>query len=160
MVLSAAIGAALYPDPQWARLTALWRELYPLHDDLAPAARRLIGMVERTIPDFVRTLLGFRPPKLGGASLAEAMRPEERSPARLREHWRRSQGRFEALRGAPPSLAFAIVGQARADGTLTPEGEGRLLVDLLTYWALRSTLETTEFAATRPRVRPAPAPMG
>src|SRR5688572_24024062 len=24
MVLSAAIGAALYPDPQWARLTALW----------------------------------------------------------------------------------------------------------------------------------------
>jgi len=160
MVLSAAMGEALYPDPQWARLTALWRELYPLNDDVAVPARRLIGMVERTIPDFVRLLLDFRPPRLGGESLREAMRPEGRTPAKLREHWRRSGGRFQALRDAPPSLAFAIVGQARADGTLTPEGEGRLLVDLLTYWALRSTLETTEFAATRSRVRPALAPMG
>lgn len=160
MVLSAAMGAALYPDPQWARLTALWEELYPLNDDVAPPARRLIGMVRSTIPDFVQLLLGFRPPRLGGESLAEAMRPDARTPARLREQWRRSRGRFHALRDLAPSLAFAIVGQARADGTLTPEGEGRLLVDLLTYWALRSTLETTEFAATRPRVRPALAPMG
>lgn len=160
LVLSAAMGAALYPDPQWSRLTALWRELYPLNDDVAAPARRLIGMVERTIPDFVRLLLDLRPPKLGGESLAEAMRPQRRTPALLRERWRRSGGRFQALRDAPPSLAFAIVGQARADGTLTPEGEGRLLVDLLTYWALRSTLETTDFAATRSRVRPALAPMG
>jgi hypothetical protein len=33
-------------------------------------------------------------------------------------------------------------------------------VDLLTYWALRSTLETTDFAATRPRQRPAAATTG
>jgi hypothetical protein len=160
LLLSAAIGDALYPDPQWGRLSTLWGELYPLGDDVNPAARRLIGMVRHTIPDFVRALLGFRPPRLRGESLAEAMRPEERAPARLRDQWRRSRGRFQALRDLAPSLAFAIVGQARADGTLTPEGEGRLLVDLLTYWALRSTLETTDFAATRSRVRPALAPMG
>jgi len=160
LLLSAAMGAALYPDPQWARLSALWNELYPLNEDVAAPARRLIGMVRHTIPDFVRLLAGFRPPRLGGESLAEAMRPDDRAPARLREQWERSRGRFRALRDLAPSLAFAIVGQARADGTLTPEGEGRLLVDLLTYWALRSTLETTDFAATRSRVRPALAPMG
>jgi hypothetical protein len=158
--LSAAMGAALYPDPQWARLSTLWSQLYPLNDDVAPAARGLIALVERTIPDFVRLLVDFRPPGLRGESLGQAMRPEGRAPARLRDMWRRSRGRFAALREVPPSLAFAVVGQARADGTLSPEGEGRLLADLLTWWALRSTLETTHFAATRSRAAAALAPMG
>ena len=34
-----------------------------------------------------------------------------------------------------------MVGQARARGLLTPEGEDRLLGRLISYWALQSTLE-------------------
>lgn len=149
--LSAAMGAALYPDPQWGRLSRLWAELYPLNQDVAPAARALIGQVERTIPEFVRLLMDFRPPLLRGESLAEALRPRDREPARLRALWARWRGRFDLLRDNPPTLAFAVVGQARADGTLGPEAEARLLADLLTFWALRATLENTDYAASRTR---------
>jgi hypothetical protein len=34
-----------------------------------------------------------------------------------------------------------VIGQARARGLLTPEGEDRLLGRLISYWALQSTLE-------------------
>ena len=48
---------------------------------------------------------------------------------------------------APPSLVFAALGQAKADGGLSPEDESDLLAKLLTYWAMRSTLDTSEYCA-------------
>jgi hypothetical protein len=44
---------------------------------------------------------------------------------------------------APPSLVFATLGQARAADRLHPELESRVLGNLLTHWALRSTLDTS-----------------
>jgi hypothetical protein len=41
---------------------------------------------------------------------------------------------------ASPALVFAVLGQARADGRLSPEDESALLAKLLTHWALASTL--------------------
>ena len=43
---------------------------------------------------------------------------------------------------AAPTLVFAVLGQARAEGRLTPEEEAHLFGKLLTHWALRSTLES------------------
>jgi hypothetical protein len=54
---------------------------------------------------------------------------------------------------SPPSLVFAVLGQARADGKLSPEDESDLLVKLLTYWAMRSTLDISAFCASLPRQR-------
>ena len=39
-----------------------------------------------------------------------------------------------------PAVAFAVLGQARAEGKLSPEDESRTLEHLLFYWAVRSTL--------------------
>jgi hypothetical protein len=158
--LSCAMGAALYPDPQWARLSRVWEAYYPLHADLPASQRGLIDALEETMPAFVRFLVGFRPPALRGDSLGEAMRTRERRPERLRALYRTWRGSFEKLRSGAPSLVFAVLGQARADGTLAPEEESRLLANLLTYWALRSALDTSEFAARRPRARAALAPTG
>lgn len=149
--LGCAIGQALYPDPQWARLARLWTSYYPLTEDLRPERRAVIAALEETTPALVRLLLAFRPPALRGASLGEAMRVEERRPSRLRALFEKWRAPWSRMRAAPPSLAFAVLGQGRADGTLTPEDENRMLADLLTYWALRGTLESTEFSATRPR---------
>jgi hypothetical protein len=85
------------------------------------------------------------------------MRVHERQPARLRDHHREWGRSFRRLREAPPSLAFAILGQARFDGGLTPEAESRMLANLLTYWALRSTLETSRISASARPPRRAPA---
>ena len=49
---------------------------------------------------------------------------------------------------APPTVAFAVLGQARASGRLSPERESRLLRRLIASWAVRSSLETAR-ATTR-----------
>jgi hypothetical protein len=79
--------------------------------------------------------------------------PEERSPARLTAlfgAWHRVPVQMYR---SPPSLVFAVLGQARADGKLSPEDESELLAKLLTYWAMRSTLDMSAFCATPPRRR-------
>jgi hypothetical protein len=152
--LSCAMGNALYPDPQWARAAALWASFYPLvdpgHEESALDARRrrLVELLDRMIPPLVELLVHHRPRSLRGESVLEAMRVHERQPARLRDHHREWGRSFRRLREAPPSLAFAILGQARFDGGLTPEAESRMLANLLTYWALRSTLETSRISAS------------
>jgi hypothetical protein len=48
------------------------------------------------------------------------------------------------MRRAPPSLAFAAIGQARADGEITPEAESRTLSELLRFWALKDALKVAD----------------
>jgi hypothetical protein len=93
-------------------------------------------------------------------SLAESMPVAERKPSRLRallQQWRPS---LDGIRAAPPSLAFAVIGQARADRTISTREESRLLAELLTGWALRSTIDASVAYSARfePRLtRPAAA---
>lgn len=148
--LSCALGAALHPDPQWARLTALWESLYPV-DDRDAQSMRLLASLEATVPAFVDVLVNHRPEALRGETMAEALVARDRSPMQLRRLFRSWHGSPEAARGISPSLAFAVIGQARADGRLSPQTESRWLMDLLTYWALRSTLNLTELRASGER---------
>lgn len=143
MLLSCAIGGALYPHPQWERLARLWETFYPLHDDLTPQKRDLLVRLRQGIPAFVQLLVHHRPESLRGKSLMEAFAVQERQPARLQAQFQEWRGSFHRMRSAPPSYVFAVIGQARADGRITPEHESRLLADLLTYWAMRRTLDTS-----------------
>jgi hypothetical protein len=45
------------------------------------------------------------------------------------------------------------MGQARWDGKLSPEDESLLLCKLLTFWALRATLNMSEICAAAPVAR-------
>jgi len=147
VALSAAMGNALYPHPQWEHLTALWEALYPLSpldDDRAA----LIATLRAGLPELVEWLAGHRPAALRGLSLREALGVDERQPTRLRALHRRWSTRPSSLREAAPSLVFAVVGQARADGAITPEEESRTLAELLRYWALRSTLDASALGAS------------
>jgi hypothetical protein len=69
----------------------------------------------------------------------------------LWESFRRHRGQ---IRDVAPSVAFAVLGQARAIGELTPESEARTVESLLTYWALRSTLDVAELAASLKTAQP------
>ncbi|HZN75524.1 MAG TPA: hypothetical protein VFC00_28150 [Micromonosporaceae bacterium] len=148
--LSAAIGAALYPDPQWTQLARLWANLYP-PDGLAPEWRDELARLDASIPDFVRRLLGFRPPALHGRCLGEALMAPDRSPRRLVAAWLKVRDSDRLLASQPPALVFAMVGQARAARLISPERESRLLGQLLTHWALRSSLDVSMLCASRPR---------
>jgi hypothetical protein len=147
--LSCAMGRALYPHRQWDALAAMWESFYPTAG-LDEARQRLLATLEASMPGFVTLLVNHRPKTLRGDSLLEAMAVEDRQPARLAAYWRSWRVSPARMRAAAPSLVFAVMGQARADGELGPEEESRMLADLLTYWALRSTLDIAALCATRP----------
>ncbi|HEX6699304.1 MAG TPA: hypothetical protein VF101_01085 [Gaiellaceae bacterium] len=144
--LSCAVGDALYPHPQWQELSELWEALYP-RSVLKRDRQRTLQGLDRTVPQFVEVLLGHRPASLHGLSLGDVLPFEDRRPAQLAALYRAWRGRREQLREAPPTLAFAVLGQARAMGLLDPEQESRTVGNLLTYWALRSTLDIAEICA-------------
>jgi hypothetical protein len=147
--LSCAMGRALFPHPQWGEIERLWHSFYPVAG-LAPDLRALLTIIERTMPDFVDLLATHRPASLRGRTLAEVMDLPARQPARLAEHYRAWRVRPGLMRETAPALAFAVIGQARADGQIGPEDESRTLVDLLGYWALSSTLQGAAQASARP----------
>lgn len=153
VLISCAIGRSLYPHPQWAALEDVWRTLYPL-DALTPDRRRHIDALVATVPQFVGMLLDHRPDSLRGRSLREIMPIGQRRPDRLIELYEAWRRRPAAMAEVPPSLAFAVLGQARAGNRISPRGESRVVGNLLTYWAARSTLDTSAVCADVLRRRP------
>jgi len=150
--LSCALGGQLYPHPQWGRLSRLWRSFYPV-EGLPEPKCRVLAALEASLPRFVRLLVEHRPASLRGRTLADVMRTRERQPNRLGELYREWRARRSRIREAPPSLVFAVIGQARSDGTITPEEESKALAELLRYWALRSTLDASETCASLSKSR-------
>ena len=140
--LSCAMGQALYPHPQWERLARLWEAYYP-SIGLDPERRDTFAKLQATLPGFVALLVHHRPRTLRGRSLVEALEVQNRQPAMLGTLYRAwSREPFRMYR-APPTLVFAVIGQARADGRMSPEQESAILAKLLTHWALRSTLDVS-----------------
>ena len=81
------------------------------------------------------------------------MKVEQRTPGRLAALFNAWNTAPQQMYRAPPSLVFAVLGQARADGSMTPEDESDLLAKLLNFWAMRSTLDTTAHCAALPKSR-------
>jgi hypothetical protein len=153
--LSCAIGRALYPHSQWNHWEALWESFYPTVG-LDLDKRQLLAILQATMPAFVSLLLDHRPRALFGKSLVEVMPIADRQPARLAAYYRLWGDSVAAMHHAPPTLAFAVVGQARADGVMTPEDESRVIGKLLTYWAMRSAMDISAICAAQPMPRSQP----
>lgn len=156
MKLSCAMGDALYPHPQWARLSGLWEQLYPT-DKLPPRTRGDLARILRTMPQFVGLLAGHRPPSLRGKRLADAFPLAERQPAELLALGRQAQRDPSMLRRMRPALVFAVLGQGRVSGIVGPEVESKVLGRLLTEWAVKSALDQSAACASLPRPRAAMA---
>lgn len=149
VLLSCAIGEALFPHPQWQRFAELWASFYPLQGVDAERVA-LFGRLRATMPAFVALLAQHRPRALRGRTLADVLATSERQPrelAGLLIRWNRDP---QVMYRAPPSLVFAVIGQARIDSRITPEDESRLLARLLTHWALTSSLQGASRCAAEP----------
>jgi hypothetical protein len=146
--LSCAIGRELFPHKQWNNLERLWESLYP-PSSLEPEKRDLLALLEKTMPGLASLIANHRPKKLRGTSLAEALRTDERQPAKLGSYYQQWRASPIRMRRAPPSLAFAVIGQARADGIISPEGESRALRSMLRHWALQSSLDSSAICGAR-----------
>ncbi|MCB0851793.1 MAG: hypothetical protein KDD63_06215, partial [Bacteroidetes bacterium] len=139
VMISAQVGKILYPSPQWDKLMDLWLELYPM-DNIQPDKREMIDELIRELPAFAHFLVNHRSSEMNGMSFQTLFPIRERQPEKLRilyQKWKRN--RKLSFR-AQPSLAFAVLGQARADGKLSPETENAWLSRLLRWWAVRRTM--------------------
>lgn len=151
--LSCAMGRALFPHPQWDRLENIWLSYYPPHD-LDSKNRALLGLLERTMPALATLIAHHRPKALRGASLKEALQTDQRQPARLGALFRAWSKRPALMYEASPTLVFAVIGQARAVGSISPEAEGQIFSRMLNYWALRDTLDPAVNCAKPALIRP------
>jgi hypothetical protein len=156
VLLSCAMGRALYPHSQWNRVIQTWTGFYP-PTNLEPAYMTLLMRLRDSIPEIVAALVGHRPESLVGRTVGEALATADRQPRRLSALFTTWEHEPMLARKAPPSLVFAAFGQAKVDGRLTPERESRILAHLLTTWALRSAVDTSEICATHSTRRSAPA---
>lgn len=146
VVISATIGKALFPDPQWDQLIAVWERLYPLAG-LDDKRRALFDSIRSQLPRFVSLVCDHKPEILRGATLLSILPRHDRTPAALRQARETWLANPEALAETRPTVAFAAIGQAKADGKIGGEDESRLIGRLLRYWAYRSTVNTTEMCA-------------
>lgn len=153
VMLSCAMGVAMFPHPQWARLAEAWHDFYPTAT-LEPETVDLLGSLRQSMPDFVALMMRHRPPALRGQTLPDVLDVAARQPARLGQLYRQWSETPPLMYRAAPSLVFAVLGQARADGQVGPEDENVLLAKLLTHWALRSTLDTSFLCADQLAQRP------
>lgn len=136
--LSCAIGDLLYPDPQWRHIAALWERLYPIAG-LDSRRGQLINLLEHMTGPFVTLLAGHRPASLRGSSLRETVPIPSRTPRRLAAMYEQWLASPALMRDAAPTLVFAVFGQARATGRLSPEREDRMLGELINWWAVQTT---------------------
>jgi hypothetical protein len=152
VMLSCAMGQAMYPHPQWRRLAQLWESYYPLAG-LPASQRLLLDQLLRSMPGLIGLMLNHRPAALRGRSLIDVMQVRRRQPTtllRLFHLWNRAPA---LMYRAAPTLVFAVLGQARANGALMPEEESALLSRLLMHWALRSTIDTAVICSDAARHR-------
>lgn len=143
VLLSAAVGMTLYPHPQWAALVAAWKACYPV-GDVSREVQEDIVRLERTAPAMAELMAGHRPPALGGRSIADVLPLEQRTPGSLVARFQAWGDDLGVLARQPPSLVFAVMGQARAAGLVAPRAESALLTDVLSAWAVRSSIDVME----------------
>ena len=146
VLLSSAIGDRLYPDAQWGQLATTWRAMYPL-SGVRPEIVRTIEQLQDTMPELIGLMVNHRPLRLRGRTLGEALRSPHVQRTALLQRFSAWEADPRQMALAPPTLAFAVLGQARASGRLTPERESQVLRRLITSWAVTSALETARATA-------------
>lgn len=150
--VSIALGKALYPHPQWDALAKQWESLYPTQGE-PPAKQQIIQALKKVLPLFANLLINHRPASLHGKRLGEIFPVAERQPVRLQQLYTQWQQQPGLMEKSAPSLVFAVIGQAKADGAITAEEESRLLIRILTRWALERAKRYG--AAAKPAKQPA-----
>jgi hypothetical protein len=143
VLISTAIGESLYPHPQWDAMRRIWKRLYPI-EQLPDDRRAALQHVERGIPRFVELLLQHRAPQLAGRRIGDLWPLAERTPERLLALYGQWAGDVAVMARRSPSLVFAVIGQAKAAGLIDPDTESAALSELLTAWALRSSLDVVQ----------------
>lgn len=134
VLLSCAFGKKLYPHPQWDKLCELWKVFYPTRG-LRREMIDILNSIENEIPAFVDLVLHHSTKEMKGKRLMDFFPLRERQPDRLRQFYQWWRLKKISLYTMPPTLVFAIMGQAKSDLVMNAAEENDILTRLLRYWA-------------------------
>jgi hypothetical protein len=132
--LSCAFGKVLYPHRQWDRIWQLWQLFYPT-DDLAADKIALLKSLDEEEENFVQLVLRHKPAALKGNQTADILPFAQRQPAQLQQLFQQWKVNASLIERAPPTLVFAVLGQAKFDQAISAEEENRFLTQQLRNWA-------------------------
>ncbi|TAJ13925.1 hypothetical protein DMA11_06965 [Marinilabiliaceae bacterium JC017] len=131
VIISATIGKALYPHPQWDQLISHWKKFYPLKG-VHKNTLQIIREVEQTLPAFINLLLNYKVSTLKGRSLRQVFPIKERHPAQLKRMLKQPA----VMKQAAPTLLFAALGQGTYDKKISTSEASERITQHLEKWAL------------------------
>jgi hypothetical protein len=132
--LSCAFGKALFPHAQWQKIWQLWQHFYPI-DDLPQEKINWLKQLDEEEENFVQLVLQYKAAALKGKSIADIFPAAGRQPQHLQQifrQWKASPGLIER---APPTMVFAVLGQAKFDLAINAREENNVLTQQLRHWA-------------------------
>lgn len=132
--LSCAFGKALFPHMQWQKIWQLWQQFYPA-DDLPADKIKLLRELEEEEENFVQLILQYKAAALKGKTIAAIFPAQQRQPQQLQQIFRQWKAMPNLIERAPPTLVFAVLGQAKFDLTINARQENNLLTQQLRQWA-------------------------
>ena len=110
------------------------RTFYP-SDDLPEDKRILLQEIDEEMNDFVTLVLNHTNRSLKGKKLGELFPVEARQPHVLQQLYQQWKDYPRLIERAPPTLVFAIMGQAKSDNKIDAGDESSILSQQLRNWA-------------------------
>ena len=134
VMLSCAFGKRIYPHSQWDQLWKMWKEFYP-KKGLKNTVIQELDKIEKDAPLFVDLVLSHSTKEMKGKRLIELFPVAERRPEDLKQIYQLWKSKKMTLDGMPPTLVFALLGQAKADLAIDAAIESGVLTRQLKRWA-------------------------
>jgi hypothetical protein len=134
VMLSCEFGKRLFPHGQWDKLWELWKSFYP-REGQRKRVLQVLEAIDREMPAFVELVVNHSPMELRGRKLLDLFPLDERQPENLRRYYVQWREKRLNIYDMPPTLLFAVMGQAKSDLVITAADENQILTRVLRYWA-------------------------
>lgn len=134
VAISCAFGKFLFPRADWDNIWKLWEGFYPYQDLPSDKVKLIEGLLE-LLDDFIQVVHFHRPLGLHGRTVGSIFPINDRQPERLRTIFKTWQKQPFLMKKASPTLVFAVMGQAKFYGEISPKQESKILTQQLRNWA-------------------------
>lgn len=134
VAISCAFGELLFPSAAWKNIWDLWQQFYTL-GDLPKEKVILIEALLELRTDFINLVHFHKVKSLKGKTVGSIFPIQERQPEKLGQIFQHWEKHPFLMKKAPPTLVFAVLGQAKFNGEVSPIKESKMLTQQLRNWA-------------------------
>ena len=132
--LTCAFGTKIFPHPQWKKIWELWKIFYR-KEGLKNETVQILNDIEKEMDSFVDVVLNHTTKEMKGKKLVELFPVMERRPENLKQLYQLWKAKKTNLYAMPPTLVFALLGQAKFDLAIDAAEESKVLTRQLQQWA-------------------------